>query len=315
MMSVSTTAAPRRRAPRRTSRSRRRGLRGAHRRGHRGVGRLEGGIVEVAEQLLVRGPVLGDGARDPRRVQVVTERDVLGGDVAAPRAASHRRGHRHPVGERAGVRLRVGLPHHDARDGHVPCEVVDVRVVGRGDAARVALAADLVEPLGELDAVLEAALVRVDRHQRGQLLLAELPVLGDAVALDDDEALGRTGCRIPRPARAAEARSPPCRRAGAPRHPTSPPAARRAPRRSPDTRPRPGAPRASRGSGRRAPARCRRPNSPSRSPRSSRACSCERSRGGRRSRRRTRSRCPHPRRTPGFRSCTPRGPAPGRRWR
>ena len=69
----------------------------------------------------------------------------------------------------------------------MPREVVDVRVVGRRDAAGVALAADVVEVLRELDAILEAALVLVDRHQRGELLFAELLVLADAVALDQDE--------------------------------------------------------------------------------------------------------------------------------
>ena len=47
-----------------------------------------GRAVELAEQLLLARPVLGDRAADPGHVQVVLEVDVLGRDVAAPRAAA-----------------------------------------------------------------------------------------------------------------------------------------------------------------------------------------------------------------------------------
>ena len=49
------------------------------------------------------------------------------------------------------------------------------------------LAPDLVELEGEVDAVLEGAVVGVDREQCGELLLAEVVFLTDAVALDEDE--------------------------------------------------------------------------------------------------------------------------------
>ena len=69
--------------------------------------------VELAEQLLLARPVLGDRTAHPGHVHVVLEVDVLGRDVPAPRAAPEARRHRHPVVEGAGVRLRLRLADHD----------------------------------------------------------------------------------------------------------------------------------------------------------------------------------------------------------
>ena len=69
--------------------------------------------VELAEQLLLGRPILGDRAAHPGGVHVVLEVDVLRRDVAAPRPAAEARGHRHPVVERARVRLRLRLANHD----------------------------------------------------------------------------------------------------------------------------------------------------------------------------------------------------------
>src|SRR6187399_194336 len=89
--------------------------------------RLEGlAVVELAEQLLLRWPVFGDGPAHPRDVHVVLERDVLVGDVAAPDAAAHARRHRHAVGEGAGVGARLHLPDHDAAHRRGQREAMDV---------------------------------------------------------------------------------------------------------------------------------------------------------------------------------------------
>ena len=56
-------------------------------------------------------------------------------------AAAHARRHRHAVGERAGIRARLDLAHHDAADRGHEREPVDVVVVERIDAAGVAFAA------------------------------------------------------------------------------------------------------------------------------------------------------------------------------
>src|SRR5829696_6192360 len=71
-------------------------------------------VVELSEQLLLGRAVLRDRAAHPCHVEVVLQRDVLVGDVAAPDAAAHARGHRHAVGEGAGVGARLDLSHHDA---------------------------------------------------------------------------------------------------------------------------------------------------------------------------------------------------------
>ena len=113
-------------------------------------------VVELAEQLGFRRLVLGDRPADPRHVHVVLERDVLVGDVAAPDAAAHARGHRHAVGEGAGVGARLDLPHHDAADRRHQREPVDVLVVERVDAARVAAAAGLEDLPHLVERVVEA---------------------------------------------------------------------------------------------------------------------------------------------------------------
>src|SRR5947207_8549834 len=87
------------------------------------------GVVELAEQLLLGRPVLRDGPTDPRRVHVVLDADVLAGDVAAPRAASEARRHRHAIGERAGIAADVRLPHHHAAHWRHQRESMDMIVV------------------------------------------------------------------------------------------------------------------------------------------------------------------------------------------
>src|SRR4029077_7405415 len=66
-------------------------------------------VVELAEQFLLGRSILGNRPAHPCHVHVVLERDVLVGDVAAPDAAPHARGHRHAVGEGAGIRARLHL--------------------------------------------------------------------------------------------------------------------------------------------------------------------------------------------------------------
>src|SRR4030081_1922513 len=48
-------------------------------------------VVELAEQLLLGRPILGNRPAHPCDVHVVLERDVLVGDVAAPDTAAHAR--------------------------------------------------------------------------------------------------------------------------------------------------------------------------------------------------------------------------------
>src|SRR4029079_2392026 len=121
-------------------------------------------VVELAEQFLLRRPVLGDRTADPGHVHVVLQRDVLVGDVAAPDAAAHARGHRHPVGEGARVGARLHLAHHDPAHRRDQRETMDVAVVEGIDPARVAAAAGLEDLPHHVERHVEAVVLEDRQH-------------------------------------------------------------------------------------------------------------------------------------------------------
>src|SRR4029079_7618601 len=135
-------------------------------------------VVELAEQFLLRRPVLGDRPADPVDVHVVLQRDVLVGDVAAPDAAAHARGHRHAVGEGAGVRARLHLADHDAAHRRHERQAVDVIVVVRIDSAGVSLAGGLEDLPHLVERVIETVGLEHGEH-RAQLFRGEPVLLAD----------------------------------------------------------------------------------------------------------------------------------------
>ena len=147
-------------------------------------------LVELAEQLLVAGHILGQRTGHPGGVHVVLQADVLGHDVAAPGAAPHGRRGRHAVGGRTGVAAVVGLAHHDAGHGGAHAQTMDVVVVEGVDAAAVALAAHVEHGLHHGQCVLKLPVVLEQGQQSGQLLAGEEVLLAhvlDAAAGHSDE--------------------------------------------------------------------------------------------------------------------------------
>src|SRR4051812_20155402 len=145
-------------------------------------------VVELAEQFLLRWPVLGNRPAHPRDVHVVLQRDVLVGDVAAPDAAAHARGHRHPVGERTGIRARLHLADHHPADRRDQREAMDVVVVVRVDPARVPLAGGLEDSPDLVERVVEAVALE-NREHGAELLGGEAVLRADVLFLDEQEGL------------------------------------------------------------------------------------------------------------------------------
>ena len=139
-------------------------------------------LIELTEELLQGGHILGNGTGDPGVVHVVLEGDVLGNDVAAPGAAAHGGRRRHAVRGAARVALVVGLADHDTGDRRHHSKAMDVIVVEGVDAAGVALAADLVDCADHIERVLELAVILEQSHQGGQLLTGEQVLLADVLA-------------------------------------------------------------------------------------------------------------------------------------
>src|SRR6185312_12558740 len=93
-------------------------------------------VVEPSENLLLAGPVFGDGPADPSGVHEVLNPNVFADNVAAPGAAAEARRHRHAVCERASVAANLRLADHDPADRRHKRKLINVFVIKRIDAAR-----------------------------------------------------------------------------------------------------------------------------------------------------------------------------------
>src|SRR5450759_1408922 len=144
-------------------------------------------LPERPEQVVFRGLVLGDDARDACGVEEMPVVHVLGKTVAAPGAATHRERERQPVVEGAAGGDSVRLVHDHPAHFQLQSETHDVAVIAGVDAHRMAFALIVVDVARDAEGLIEIARL-IDRQHRRELLARERAGPADPGLLHHDEA-------------------------------------------------------------------------------------------------------------------------------